>query len=423
MRWTFGKTLPAPATMVEDGCPRPASPRHRKRLSRDASFTVAAAVVAHTLWTSAAPAMTYPLYASQWRLTPTSTTAVFAVYPIVVVVVLLAFGDLSDHIGRRATMLLGLAASFVGVLLFVVAPNVGWILIGRCFMGVGVGLSATPATAALIEFCPPVRAGLASTVTTLAQSAGLALALLLGGGLIQYAPFPMRLDFIVLLVVVAAIAAVAWFLPHHTDAETTGRWRPRLPFVPRGLRRTFAAAVAAVSCAYALGALILALGAQIAHDLIGSGNALVSGAVLSSFALASGTVALAGRGLSFRTGIVAGGAASTLAMTLLATAASRHSSIIFLPAIMLAGVGYSMLFLGGLTLINATAPAHHRGATLSALYLVAYLSQGVVALSLGWVATAWTLAVATDIGAMAIGSLCALAIGLALAVPETWSAG
>jgi len=40
-----------------------------------------------------------------WHLTPTATTAVFALYPIVLVVFLLVFGQISDHIGRRATML------------------------------------------------------------------------------------------------------------------------------------------------------------------------------------------------------------------------------------------------------------------------------------------------------------------------------
>src|SRR5580692_8383018 len=84
-------------------------------LSRRASFWVSAGVVAHTLWTSAAPAMVYRIYAEEWQLAPTTTTAIFAIYPIVVVLTLLGFGDLSDHIGRRATMLIGLAASLAGV--------------------------------------------------------------------------------------------------------------------------------------------------------------------------------------------------------------------------------------------------------------------------------------------------------------------
>ena len=60
---------------------------------RRASFWVAAGVVAHTLWTSAAPAMTYPLFVAEWHLTHTVTTGIFAIYPIVVAAVLIGFGD------------------------------------------------------------------------------------------------------------------------------------------------------------------------------------------------------------------------------------------------------------------------------------------------------------------------------------------
>ena len=69
-------------------------------LGRQASFWVSAGVVAHTLWTSAAPAMTYRLYAEEWHLTHTVTTGIFAVYPIVVVTILIIFGDISDHVLR-----------------------------------------------------------------------------------------------------------------------------------------------------------------------------------------------------------------------------------------------------------------------------------------------------------------------------------
>ncbi len=40
-----------------------------RTLGRRASFWVATVVVAHTLWASAAPSMTYPPYASEWNLT------------------------------------------------------------------------------------------------------------------------------------------------------------------------------------------------------------------------------------------------------------------------------------------------------------------------------------------------------------------
>ena len=58
-----------------------------------------------------------------------------------------------------------------------------------------------------------------------------------------------------------------------------------------------------------------------------------------------------------------------------------------------------------LEVITGAAPAHHRGGVLSALYLLAYLSMGSVALVLGAVATARGLALAVDLGAGVIAGL------------------
>src|SRR6266852_2674524 len=116
---------------------------------RRASLLVSAGVTSHTLWTSAAPALTYGLYAQEWHLSHTVTAGIFAIYPIGVVVMLVGFGGVSDQIGRRATMLAGLFASLVGALLFAVAPDVRWLFAGRALMGIGVGLSVSPATAAI----------------------------------------------------------------------------------------------------------------------------------------------------------------------------------------------------------------------------------------------------------------------------------
>lgn len=388
-------------------------------LGRRASFWVSAAVVAHTLWTSAAPAMTYPLYAAEWGLTPTVTTAIFAIYPIVVVMVLLGFGDLSDYIGRRATMLLGLSASLFGVLLFAIAPSILWVFIGRAFMGLGVGLSASPSAAAVVEFSAPGQSQRAGAVTTAAQALGLMCAALVGGGLIEYAPFPTRLNFWFLLFVLAAIFAATWFLPRHTSAEARGRWRPKAIVVPKGIRDIFSSATIAVTASYALGAVVLSLGAQIAHDLIGSSNSLINGATIALFAVVAGAVTIPARRLASTTAILIGGTASAVAVALLALSATEHALPIFIAAAAAAGMGYSLLFSGGLNLLSANAPAHHRGGTLSALFLVAYLTQGIVALALGTIATARGLAFAIDIGAMAIAALSIAAVLLAFRIGKS----
>ena len=387
-----------------------------RTLSRRASFWTSAAVAAIALWTSAAPTVSYPLYAVEWDLTPAVTTAIFAVYPIVLVVVLAVFGNLSDYIGRRATILFGLAGSLVGVLLFALAPSVEWLFVGRAFMGIGVALSLSPATAAIVEFSAPGQSARASSITTASTAVGLILATLVGGALIEYAPLPTHLNYAVLAVVVAAVLALAWFLPRHSSVESRGRWRPRGLAVPSGIRRHFAIGAIAVTAAYAVGAVVLSLGADIAHTLIGSDNSLVNGAVLALNAVAIAVAAIAGRGLRPLTIVIAGGGAAIVGMSVMVLSSVEHSIVLFLVASIVTGVGYSFLFAGGLGVVSANAPAHHRAGTLSAVYLVAYFVQGVVALTLGSIATGSGFQPALEIGAGAIAVFSIGAIVLSLAI-------
>ena len=405
--------------------PATATAQPRRTLSRRASFWTAAAVAGISLWTSAAPTTAYPLYASTWHLTPTATTAIFAVYPVVLVVFLLIFGQLSDYIGRRATMLYGVGALLAGVLLFAIAPSVGWVYAGRALMGAGVGLALTAATAAVVEYSAQGKASRASSITTAATAAGLALATIVGGGLIEYAPAPLHLDFWVLLAVIAIVFGFVWQMPRHTKDESQGAWRPRPITVAKGIRVLYVASAVAVTAAYAFGSVFLALGAQVARQLIGTENIFVIGLILAIMSVTIGVTAIAGR--RFPAGrLVAAGAVATLVdlarsnvpardieLALLETSAQTHSLPLFMAATVLGGISYGLLFSGGLGLITAHAPAHHRGGTVAAVYLVAYVLQGSIALTLGLVATASGLGTALLLGVIVIGSLAVLVIAAA----------
>jgi len=154
--------------------------------------------------------------------------------------------------------------------------------------------------------------------------------------------------------------------------------------------------------AYSFGVLILSLGGQVEHDLIGSPNAFLNGAVLSLFPIMLGVIGIVARSLLPRAALTVGALVSGLAMVLLILAVSSHDLLIYLGATAAAGGAYSLLFVGGLQVISAAAPANHRGGMLSALYLLGYLSMGALALLLGAIATMWGLSVAVDLGAAAI---------------------
>ncbi|KQM26864.1 hypothetical protein ASL10_04630 [Frigoribacterium sp. Leaf8] len=371
------------------------------------AFWTCASVLALALWTSGAATPVYPLYATDWQLTPFVTTAIFAVYPLVLVVVLLVFGSLSDTIGRRASILLGVSASIVGVLLFALAPDVGWVLVGRAFMGLGVGLSLSPATAAMIDIAGPVNSARTGAISTASTAVGLVFATLLGGAPVQYAPEPLHLTYWVLLVVEVGVLVLVWRLPRDRDA-LAGRWRPRWPSVPRALLGAVGAAAVCVSASYALGAVVLSLGAEIGVTLIGSDNAFVTGAVIALSMVVIAVVALASRRVPVVVAVVVAAGATALSFTALVLAAAQQSLGLFLAFCVLSGVGYSLFFASGLGIVSRFAPEHHRAGTLSAVYLVAYLVQGATALWLGAQATRGGLESAVDVGAPAI-------VGLALA--------
>lgn len=379
-------------------------------LGRKASFLTANAVVAHTIWTSAAPVLTYPLYARQWQLTTFDTTAIFAVYPVFVVLVLVLFGNVSDYIGRRETMLMGLAASMIGVVIFAVAPNLSWIFIGRAFMGIGVGLSAGPSAAAVVEFSAPGKGETAGRATAASQAIGLTAAAIVGGAAIEYLPWPTRLNFVILAFVLVGLIAATWLLPNHTASRPKGRWSPKVPSIPNGVSATFVTATAAVTAAYSLGAMTLSLGAQVARDVVASSNALVNGGTIALFALVSGVAAILARNHSPTRVMIVGAAAAIVSSVLLAVASLFHSLALYTVAQAGSGAAYSLLLLSGLSLITTAAPVTHRGATLSALFLVAYLAQATVALSLGRIATVSGLPTTIDIGVALVSALAMIAL-------------
>jgi MFS family permease len=384
-------------------------------IGRRGSFAVAAAVVALSLWTSTAPTITYPLYAAEWHLTTTVTTALFAVYPAALAVVLIAAGNLADAIGRRAAILWGLAAALVGIVLFAVAPSIEWAFLGRAFTGIGVGLSVGPATAAMIEFSAPGRERMAAAGATIATSAGMAVSTALGGALIEYAPFPTHLNFWVLAAFIAALGVASYFLPRDRSRQA---WRFAFPSVPRGLGAVFAAGAVGVALSTAIGAVISALGAQIAKQLIGSDNALVQGSAFVLFAVVSAVVALIVRSVAARPNLILGGAITAAGVLVLLGSSLTHSLPIFLTSMIVLGVGWSFLFTGGLGIIGPRVPQERRAATLSAVYLIAYAVQAGGALGLGALATAHGLGWAVNFGTI---TLAVLAIGCTILALTTRS--
>jgi MFS family permease len=83
------------------------------RLSGRPAVLVLASLIVALLASSAAPTPLYAIYQARWHFTPITTTIVFGVYAMAVLVALLTAGKLSDHVGRRPVLLTALAVRFL----------------------------------------------------------------------------------------------------------------------------------------------------------------------------------------------------------------------------------------------------------------------------------------------------------------------
>jgi MFS family permease len=366
------------------------------RLAKRGSFWAAASVLALCLWSSGAPSVLYPSYAAQWHLPPVVVTSIFGTYPVALLIVLLLFGGLSDTIGRRRSMMLGVGLILASAVVFAIAPNVGFLFFGRALQGVGTALALGAASAALVENNTSKNPRVASLMTTASTAAGLTLVLFVSGALAQYAPLPEQLSYWVLAVLGAATLAFVWRMPSDTHLAKGGRWKPSGIHVPRSLVRVFIASTLSVSVAYSVGAIMLSLGAQMARELTGTTNLLVVGALLAVSSFAIGVTALMLQKVPGHVSILVGVVVSILGLGIMELTVAFDSIALFLVWCVVAGIGYSFAFTGGLTLLNRTAPAEHRGGMLSMLYLFSYLFQAVTAIVAGALATAFGLGLSID---------------------------
>jgi MFS family permease len=395
--------------MASDSVPVP----RRALLGTRGTFWSAAAVLALCLWSSGAPSVLYPLYAKEWSLTPAVTTAVFGTYPLALIVTLVLFGSISDAIGRRRAMMIGVALIVVSAAVFALAPGVGFLFAGRVLQGAGTGLALSAASAALVEHNVSRNPRFASSLATVSTSTGLTLALVVSGVLAQFVPLPLVWSYIVLLGLGAGTLVALWATPDDRPALAS-RWRPQALSVAPGMRRVFVIATLSVSIAYCVGAIFLSLGAQMVRQFAHTTDMAIVGGLLGISSLAIGATALLLSRVPAYVAVWVGALLSAASLALMAAVAATGSIALFLIWCVLGGIAYSFAFTGGLGLINRAAPATHRGATLSLLYLFAYLLQALTAIGAGALATALGLGPAVDIMAPVLALLCVAVLVLAV---------
>lgn len=354
--------------------------RFSRTLSRPVAFGLLTSIMLTLLASSSAPTPLYATYQAEWGFSAITITVIFAVYAVAVLLSLLVFGSLSDHVGRRPVLVAALVLQAAVMAVFAFAGGVDALLVGRVLQGLATGLAVGAIGAALVD----LHAGHGPVANAAGAMAGTASGALASALFVQLLPSPTRLVYLVLLALFA-LQAVGTSLMAETSARTPGALaalRPTLA-VPPKVRGTLAIAAPSLVAVWTLAGFYLSLGPSLAGLVAGTHSAILGGAVVFVLAGSGALAVVALRRVDARTFSIAGSSLVMVGVALVLVSASTRSIVLFFIGTAIAGAGFGGGFQGGLRTIMPLAAPTERAGVISVAYIICYLAMGLPAILAG----------------------------------------
>jgi len=371
------------------------------------AYAFAAIMVGTTL-----PTPMYALYAQQMHFAVLTTTVIYATYAGGVLFALLAFGRWSDAIGRRPVLLAGVVFALASAAVFLVAGSVSLLLVGRVLSGLSAGIFTGTATAAVIEAAPEDWHTRAAAVATVANIGGLGIGPLLAGLLVQYAPAPLQLSFVVHIVLATLAGAAVLIVPE--TSERTGGIGPQRLSVPAEVRAVFVIAALAAFAGFAVTGLFTAVAPSFLSQVVGIDNHAVAGLIACSIFAASAVAQVFARNMNPQRAVAIGCAILVVGMAILAVALRLSSLAGLVAATVVSGIGQGISFSRGLAAVAERTPADRRAEVSSTYFVVAYVAISLPVVGEGLAARRWGLQTAGVSFAVAVGILATLCLAAIL---------
>lgn len=381
-------------------------------VGRSVAFALLAYAFAAIMVGTTLPTPIYALYADRMHFSVLLTTVIFASYAVGVLAALLLAGRWSDAIGRRPMLLAGAGFALASALVFLVAGDVWQLLLGRLLSGISAGIFTGTATAAVIEAAPESWRTRGPAVATVANMGGLGLGPLLAGLLVQYAPHPLQLPFLVhIALVLVAIACV--LIAPETSARTGSMGLQRLS-VPAEVRSVFVTAATAAFAGFAALGFFNAVTPSFASAVIGIANHAVAGVIVGSMFVSSAIAQLIAGRIDARRAVAVGCGVLIAGMAIIAVSLQLSSLAALIAGAVVAGVGQGISFGRGLAAVAERTPPDRRAEVSSTYFVVAYIGISVPVIGEGLAAQAWGLRTAGMVFALAVSALAVLCLAAVL---------
>jgi MFS family permease len=357
------------------------------------------------------PTPLYPLYQRAFGFSGITLTLIYAVYVLGNLVALLFFGRLADQVGRRAASLPAIGFGIASTVAFASANATAWLFVARALSGFSTGLAAGAATAWIAELYAGRRNGAAARIAAAANFFGCAVGPLFAGLLAQLAPWPLRLPYLIYLVLLCAAAAAILLVPETVMKPKRfgeASLRPRLG-VPRPIRLQFVSPAVSGFATFSLIGFYAALIPNLLAESLHQSAPVVAGAIVCEvFGIAAITI-LSTAWLGSQAAMFSALALLLPAAWLLVGAEVARSMPLLLFAAAFCGVAGGLGYRGSLEVINRIAPADQRSEVVSSYLIALFAGNSVPVIGIGLLSAATSASVAHVVFAAVITVLAGIA--------------
>jgi hypothetical protein len=356
---------------------------------------------------SSAPTPLYHVYQQAWGFSSALLTLIFAVYALSLLTTLLVFGSLSDYLGRRPVILVALLLEILSMLLFIGATDVSWLIAARVLQGVATGIASSALGAAMLD--TDQQQG--PLINSIAPMFGMAIGALGTSVLVEFAPMPLLLAFLMLLAAFVCQVVYLWRV-QETVTPQPGVMKSLKPalHVPQRARSTLLLVLPADIAAWALGGFFLSLAPSLLAAATGSKSVLNGGLAVAALTI-SGAISIMNLRLRApQLALLVGSSFLAVGVSVILLAVNLGWLWLFFTGAVVAGVGFGASFLGALRLLLPLANAHERAGLMATFLVLSYLAFCIPALVAGLAVKTEGLIVTTNVYGSVVVVLALLAL-------------
>ncbi len=364
------------------------------------------------------PTPIYVIYREQFHFSEIVLTLIYAAYVIGTITTMFFLGRLSDQIGRRPVVLVSLGIAAASAIVFFVSNAAVWLFPSRILSGLAIALASGASAAWIVELQTLQDTTFATQITIGANLLGLGLGPFIAGLLAEYAQWPLRLCYVVFLLLLIPTVILIWMSQETLDQPRSlahaSVW-PRLG-VPRQIRERFIPpAITAFATFSVLGFYTALIPSLLAQSLQNKNHAVAGIIVAELFFIGTMVVGFTGK-LKSQKGMLLSLVLLVPSVGLLIWAEASRSMWILIVGSAVTGVAAGLGYRFSLQVVNEIAPENRRAEVVSSYLIACYCGISLPVIGIGLLSQASSALIADAIFAVLTSMLAILAFLIQLRV-------